>query len=116
MIDEAKIRGILGSISYKEGWRLRLSREERSAYMMWEFPATCVKTKSQGIVTSRKWRISEYMTESEIVGTALLAALTAEEHEAREHFRYKDVRVYNPHVDIKQLLAVGEIEDTRIDL
>jgi len=56
----------------------------------------------------RKWYISDHAIKSEIVQTVWLACLQAEEHEAREHFKYKDVSVYSPHKNIDSLMSVQE--------
>jgi hypothetical protein len=52
----------------------------------------------------RKWYISHHATETEIVNTALKAVLAAEEHEAREKFKYKGVAIYDPHTDVNALI------------
>jgi hypothetical protein len=51
----------------------------------------------------RKWRLSEHMTKSEVIQTALMAVLAWEEHEAREAFRYKGRAVFSPHYDVDLL-------------
>jgi hypothetical protein len=51
----------------------------------------------------RKWRLSEHMTRSEVVRTALAAVLAVEEHEARERFLYRGQAVYGPHFDVNVL-------------
>lgn len=51
----------------------------------------------------RKWYLSEHMTESEVVMTALLAVLKFEEHEAREAFAYEGVAIFGPHLNVRQL-------------
>ena len=64
----------------------------------------------------RKWRLSPHMTKSEVIATALKAVLTALEHEAREQFTYRGERIYSPHYDVDQLVALrrtGVSEDTR---
>ena len=61
----------------------------------------------------RKWYISPYSVESEVVQTALKAVLTALEHEAREQFTYKGIAPYGPHVDVGALLVVAERQDRR---
>ena len=48
----------------------------------------------------RKWVLSEWMTDSEIIQTAFLAVKTAEMHEIHEQFKYDGVPVFNPHLDI----------------
>jgi hypothetical protein len=56
---------------------------------------------------SRKWLLSEHMTKSELVQTALLATLTALEHEAREGFAYKGEAVFAPHFNVDALVALS---------
>lgn len=65
------------------------------------------------IRAGRKWYISEYATDSEVVQTALLAALQFEEHEAREAFRFDGERIYGPHIDAISLAAVCRTLDIR---
>lgn len=50
--------------------------------------------------TGRKWFIEPTATRAEIVRTALKAALTWQEHEARESFTYRGKPVHGPHFDI----------------
>jgi hypothetical protein len=54
----------------------------------------------------RKWFLSEHMTKSEVVQTALAAVLAIEEHEARELFMYKSHPVFGPHYDVDALAAL----------
>ena len=51
----------------------------------------------------RKWYISHHCTPSDVVRTAFKAVATWAEHEAREEFRYKGVRVFSPHMDIESM-------------
>lgn len=51
--------------------------------------------------TGRKYVLSQRATISEIIQTALLAYLTALEHEAREQFTWRGVRVFDPHLDVR---------------
>lgn len=53
------------------------------------------------IQTGRKWYVSQYAVDSEIIQTALLATKVFEEHETRESFRFDGARIFNPHIDIK---------------
>lgn len=54
--------------------------------------------------TGRKWYISSHSTTSEVVQTALKAVLTAAEHELREQFTYQGVRVFDPHMDLPEVV------------
>lgn len=98
--DDASL--ICSCIEYKN-WTLRLNREP--FFLQWVFAET------EGIQRSRKWLLSEYMTRSEIVGTALKAALTAEEHEGRESFRYKGKKIFGPHFDVDRLVDLARYKD-----
>lgn len=51
----------------------------------------------------RKWLLYHTMNVSEFVKTCWMAVLAAEEHEAREAFRFRGVKVMNPHVDVEKL-------------
>lgn len=62
---------------------------------------------------SRKWQLSYHMTTSEIVQTALKAALTAEEHEVRENFRYRGKAIFGPHFDVDELVEMMPEKDAR---
>jgi hypothetical protein len=61
--------------------------------------------------SSRKWLLSEHMTDGEIVQTAFKATLTAIEHEARETFLYRGQPVFGPHYDIEHLVALRSRPD-----
>lgn len=61
----------------------------------------------------RKWYISAHSTESEIVQTVLKAVLTYQEHETREAFRYRDVKVFSPHREMAALLEIADREEHR---
>ncbi len=54
----------------------------------------------------RKWRLSEHMTDGEIVQTAFMAVMAAVEHETREGFTYRGVSVFDPHYDIEKLVEL----------
>ena len=57
----------------------------------------------EGRQNGRWWVVSQHAVKSEVVTTALKAVLTAEEHEARERFRYRGVRIFGPHLDVDVL-------------
>ncbi len=102
------ISKILDGIKYKD-WKLK----HKDDYIQWTWTDTCSKTGEQKPWSGRKWKLSEHMTESELVGTAFLALNTALEHEAREFFRYNDKIVFNPHISIHVLQTVCDEEDIR---
>jgi hypothetical protein len=106
---------VLTEVHYKD-WTLIFGNDptrNNAPYLQWAFDALCPKTNTVSRQTSRKWYLSSFMTESELVLTAFKAALTAEEHECREHFKYKARRIFNPHISVEALIAVCHIEDVR---
>lgn len=63
----------------------------------------CTQTGEPWAWSGRWHRLSEHMTDSEIVGTCFHAVLTALEHEARESFTFEGVSVYDAHLDVRAL-------------
>lgn len=63
----------------------------------------------------RKWKLSPHMTRSELIQTAFMACLAAEEHEVREDFRYRGEAIFGPHFDVDDLhgLASSGRRDVR---
>lgn len=108
---ESDIASLLGQIEYRPDWDIGLYSTPGELYLQVSFVDN---GKRQ---SGRKWRISRYMTKSEIVGTAFKACLTAEEHETRERFRYNGVPIYSPHFDVDALavLATDNCFDVRVD-
>lgn len=67
---------------------------------------TCNITGADLSWRSRKWLLSQHMTDGEVVQTAFKAVMTTMEHEARENFKYKGHAVFDPHYDIDKLVAL----------
>jgi hypothetical protein len=63
--------------------------------------------------TGRKWYLSPFMTDAEIVATAFKAILTAEEHEAREQFTFDGLAIFGPHLSLGALKANAPNLDAR---
>ncbi len=95
------IAGIVDRIRYKPGWLLMLIS---GPYLQVRLPPDRGGERWHG----RKWMLSYHMTEGEIVQTALMACLAAEEHEAREAFTYKGHVLFGPHISIDRLLEVAD--------
>lgn len=50
---------------------------------------------------ARKWYVSSFSTDTEIVETAFAACRRSMDHVLKEHFTYKGRRVYSPHFDVE---------------
>lgn len=100
-------------VRYKD-WMFFIGTTKTGA--MWlqvRFETIDVTTGKPYIAHGRKWLLNEHMVKSELVATALKAVLAAEEHEARELFKYKGKAIYNPHIDVEMLAAACDTVETR---
>jgi hypothetical protein len=82
-------------------------------YLQIWYNARCIKTGKYELWHGRKWYLSDYMTEDEIVKTAFAAFKATVEHEVMETFKVKGKPVFNPHIDFKELLKISDKEVTR---
>ena len=94
----SELLAILDEINYRD-WSFAVGVESRGFTLQVQFRAGTAGEEQRG----RKWRISEHMTRSEVVQTALMAVLAAEEHEARERFLYRGEAIFFPHFDVDDL-------------
>ncbi len=107
---------ILKNVKYKD-WTPVIGQDQDRLYFrwMWKAPdATC--RQPHKVLGGRKWFLSPYMTKSEVINTAFMAALAAEEHECREFFKYNGQPIYGPHWDVDKLaglMATGIATDER---
>jgi hypothetical protein len=53
----------------------------------------------------RKWLLWDDISRTQLVTTCAQAINSAETHEFREFFRYRDAMVLNPHFDIEELVV-----------
>jgi hypothetical protein len=88
------------------GYTFCVHVHDSKAYLQAEFHSPCTQTGQLILQKTRKWQLSEHMTESELIQTAFKCMLTAIEHEAREQFKYKGRPVYGPHFDVTALIEL----------
>lgn len=94
-------------------YSIHLGRDESRFYLQISNgrAGVCNVTGESWNWRGRKWFLSEHMTNSEIVGTAFKAILTAVEHEAREMFKYRGESIYDPHYDVEKLVELRRSVD-----
>lgn len=80
------------------------------------YMAPCTKTGEVQEWGGRKWYLSEFMTDDEIVKTAWCAFEAAVKHEVMEGFKVDGKILFNPHVHYMELLAVSEREVRRVNM
>lgn len=103
---------ILARVEFND-WKFIVGESRGRLYLQLRFKAACSKTGELMDWTSRKWELSPYMTQSEVVATAFKAVMTAIEHEARENFKWKSRAIFGPHIDVEALHFVANTEDVR---
>lgn len=114
-LDCQDMREILAEIRYKN-WVFHLGTESNGRkWLQVRFRAANSYTGLEEWQYWRKWFLSEHMTKSEIVGTAFKAVLSAEEHECRESFKYKNQPIFGPHIDVDVLANIYEDKEKILD-
>lgn len=71
-----------------------------------EYDEADVDTGVMAVQQGRRWFVGRDVTPTEVVQTALKAALASAEHRTREHFLVDGVRAYGPHQDVDDLVAM----------
>lgn len=101
---------IIKHIHYKPDWGFVVKPvipDTGTYYLQVRFPAYDATAEKYEVQSGRKWLLSEWMTEGEVVQTAFLAIKTAEEHELREQFSYYGVNIFGPHIEMDALISVA---------
>jgi hypothetical protein len=96
-----------------DGFDFRVGGEGTDIWLQVTSILPDMDTGEKKIQRGRKWRLSAYMTKSEVVQTALMAVIAFMEHEIRERFFYKGKRIFGPHLDIDTLVAVSDSTSKR---
>lgn len=108
MLTKETVEALIGRITYRD-WHIvvRAYPNHFDLQVVFADPDTGMTQ------TGRRWTLPWHACASEVVHTALLAVLTAEEHEARERFLLDGRAVFGPHHSIEALLAVADDVETR---
>lgn len=99
------IANILSLVKYDEpGWEIRLRKDGFRPYLqVYCTSGICNVTGNRLEWSGRKWMLSYHMCKSEVVRTAYKAIHAAVLHEMNEKFTYKDVCIFDPHLDVDAL-------------
>jgi hypothetical protein len=110
MMTFALAQELISRIKFKD-WLFYLAQEDDRLWIQVRYLETDVDGNPHDandleLQQGRKWLISRHATPSEFVQTCFKAVLTSMEHQAREHFTYRGARVFGPHFDVDQLVAL----------
>jgi len=110
-----EIETILDRITWPGGRSHRLLDKGDGFLLQLTYDETCVVSGRVEKQHTRKWYISPFSTETEIVETAWAAVQRSVLHQAAEWFRYCGARVYSPHlsIDARMTAATTWPEDKR---
>jgi hypothetical protein len=82
-------------------------------YVQITYSSPCSKTGQVEEWKGRKWYLSEYMTDDEVIKTVWAAFEAAVKHEIMEGFKINGMVLFNPHVDYLELLKISDREVKR---
>ena len=109
MLSSSEVLAIIDDIEYKD-WTKHI-RHIDGGFTLFQW----VWKENGQTQAARWWVIDHSQPHSDIVRTLLAATLMAEEHEARERFRYRGKKVFNPHYNVDKLAEIsGKLENLEI--
>jgi hypothetical protein len=98
-------------------FKLRIARDQihnrGRFFIQVTYRAKCNKTAKYKVWNGRKWYLSEFMTDDEVIKTAYCAFEAVVKHEIMEGFKINGIVLFNPHVDYLSLLKVSNHEVSR---
>lgn len=97
------IEEILGHITYRD-WRFNLEERGGGFLLQVMFNAPCATSGILEEQRCRKWYVSKYACDNEVVRTAYLAVQQAVIHELDENFLFCGQRIHNPHVNYTNIV------------
>lgn len=78
------------------------------------YNSKCNKSGELQKWSGRKWYLSDFMTEDEIIKTCFSAYKSVVEHEIMETFKVDGIVLFNPHVNYEELLKISNKEIKRL--
>lgn len=108
--DLARLKNVVTQVAHP-GFLFQVTLEGGHYFLRIHSQSRCNTTGVWMQWAGRKWRLSPYMTDGEVVQTAFLASIQAAEHEHREQFTYKGAAVFDPHYDIDKLVELRKSAD-----
>lgn len=105
-----RLNGILKHIKFENyTWGIEGAYHEWRIFGIYEEEDIYTKQVQQQY--TRSWLLHSDMTDSDIVQTIFKLCATSMEHRLREHFTYKDARVFGPHFDVEDLVQLCQTRE-----
>lgn len=77
------------------------------------YTAPCTNSGKTEQWKGRKYYLSDYMTEDEVIKTCYVAFEQAVKHEVMEGFKVDGIILFNPHINFEELLKISHKEIKR---
>ena len=110
------VEAVVARIAYDKRFRVGVMGEGYFVQIQYDEPD--IHTGNMELQRGRKWYVSPWATDSEIVQTCLTAALASAEHQVREHFGYRPFpnrparAIYGPHFSADHLWDICSNPDS----
>lgn len=106
MITLADMKALAADCEFKD-WTIRVSAKDDQPFLQVQFPDKDRISGQVSIQKCRKFSLSYHMVPSEVVRTAFKAIEMAMLHEVQEEFRFRKVRIFNPHFDLIRMAEIA---------
>jgi hypothetical protein len=101
-MNRSEVEQIVDLIEFRD-WQFRLGNLGDGFYLQVAFPGSDTDTGRPVFCKGRKWFISRFATQEEVVKTCWLAVEVAQRHEAMEDFKFDQVAIFHPHTGLDAL-------------
>lgn len=102
-----QVSGIVANIVFMDR-KFIVTAREGGFLLQLEYMEPDVDTGVMAKQRARKWYVSKFSTETEIVETAFKACRVSMDHVLKEHFTYEGFRVYSPHFNVRARMLLAE--------
>ncbi len=106
-LSRADVAAVLGEVAFGDA-RFEIEESAEGFLLRLRAEGPCADSGESRPLDGRRWHLDRSATRADVVRTAFKAALTWQEHETREAFRYRGVPVFGPHQDVEALARLPD--------
>ena len=107
-MDAAKIAEVLAAVEFRD-WKFLQGQMGDGSFIQASWQGEDSDTGQPCLLKGRKWYISPFSVDDEVVKTCWLAVELALRHEAMEEFHFCGRAPFHPHNDVFKLLDVQKV-------
>jgi acyl carrier protein len=96
-----------------ENYTFLVTPDRDGAKIQATYPEADIITGEIETQYTRKWLVSPFAVKSEIVKTLFKCCATSTEHRLRENFKYRERRIFGPHLDVDAMWDIARKVDVR---